>query len=309
MPLTEAQLLDLQADAMANDVPIDVERMAHWTVEQATEFFESGGAVLPAAQDSDDARATVTPSLAPSDGKLRIACLHGTAGCEPVLRLQLAALLRELDDIASFVFIEGGLRVLPESWQPADNEHERCRATREAREQALALRKVFGERHPQLQYAVPRYDEDGARTYDDLTQAVMDLEAALAARGGADVLLGFSQGANLATVLSACARPPFRAVVLLSPSKPGWVRQLPSLFSTPIATPAIVAASDDERYAEEHALGSGATAVAGLYSTVSSLTHRGPGHRPLPAKADADFLRQIRAALCEACALSVDRGG
>ena len=43
MPLTEAELLDLQADAMADDVEIDLEKMSLWTAEQATAYFESGG--------------------------------------------------------------------------------------------------------------------------------------------------------------------------------------------------------------------------------------------------------------------------
>lgn len=47
MPLTEAELLDLQADAMADDVEIDLEKMSLWTAEQATAYFESGGTEEP----------------------------------------------------------------------------------------------------------------------------------------------------------------------------------------------------------------------------------------------------------------------
>ncbi len=49
MPLTRAELEDAQASAMADDVEIDLERMSAWTLEEATTYFESGGAVEPAA--------------------------------------------------------------------------------------------------------------------------------------------------------------------------------------------------------------------------------------------------------------------
>ena len=47
MPLTLAELRDYQADALADDVDIDLERMQHWTEEQARAYFESGGTVEP----------------------------------------------------------------------------------------------------------------------------------------------------------------------------------------------------------------------------------------------------------------------
>ena len=49
MPLTERELRDLQADSMADDVQIDLELMRHWTAEQASDYFLSGGEVLPGA--------------------------------------------------------------------------------------------------------------------------------------------------------------------------------------------------------------------------------------------------------------------
>lgn len=48
MPLTLDQLQEIQADAMADDIPIDEEKMMHWTAEEATAFFESGGTEEPA---------------------------------------------------------------------------------------------------------------------------------------------------------------------------------------------------------------------------------------------------------------------
>ena len=45
--LSLADLESIQSDAMADDVPIDLERMSGWTAEQATTFFESGGTEVP----------------------------------------------------------------------------------------------------------------------------------------------------------------------------------------------------------------------------------------------------------------------
>ena len=47
-------LQDLQAEAMADDLPIDLERMRLWSKEEAAEYFESGGQVDP-GMPSDDA--------------------------------------------------------------------------------------------------------------------------------------------------------------------------------------------------------------------------------------------------------------
>ena len=47
MPLTQAELLDIQADCLADDVAIDLQKMSLWTMDQARIYFESGGEVEP----------------------------------------------------------------------------------------------------------------------------------------------------------------------------------------------------------------------------------------------------------------------
>ena len=49
MPLTLAELDSIQADAMADDVEIDFEKMRLWTHEQAVVFFETGEEPPPPA--------------------------------------------------------------------------------------------------------------------------------------------------------------------------------------------------------------------------------------------------------------------
>ena len=62
MPLTLMELQDIQADAMADDIPIDEAKMMHWTREEATEFFESGGTVEPAAPSTSKSTVAAAPS-------------------------------------------------------------------------------------------------------------------------------------------------------------------------------------------------------------------------------------------------------
>ena len=52
--LTRGQLEAIQFDAHAADVPVDFERMAPWTEEQAHTYFESGGNVVPEPSEADD---------------------------------------------------------------------------------------------------------------------------------------------------------------------------------------------------------------------------------------------------------------
>eukprot|EP00966_Prymnesium_polylepis_P211378 4895088-Prymnesium_polylepis.1 len=49
MPLTLAELEELQTSALADDVVIELEEMSLWTAEQVLAYFESGGADRPAS--------------------------------------------------------------------------------------------------------------------------------------------------------------------------------------------------------------------------------------------------------------------
>ena len=57
---------DLQAELMADDVEIDIERMKNWTVDEATQYFESGGEVAPGLPARGRGRAVPSTSLAGS---------------------------------------------------------------------------------------------------------------------------------------------------------------------------------------------------------------------------------------------------
>ncbi len=82
MPLTEATLLELQAEYFAEDVPIDAEAMASWTEDDARNFFDSGGTVRPGAAASSQAAPLqglfgLPPSKLISGGELAMSSLAG----------------------------------------------------------------------------------------------------------------------------------------------------------------------------------------------------------------------------------------
>ena len=86
--------------------------------------------------------------------------------------------------------------------------------------------------HPSLMHA---------QKYSTVRSEQAQIETAIP--GTPDVIIGFSQGANLATVLAARAAAraaPLPSLVLLCPSRPGWTSQLGGLFSTKIPTRALV---------------------------------------------------------------------
>ena len=202
--------------------------------------------------------------------------------------MQLGPMLKQLREFADLHIIEGSLV---------------CDANNK---QAVAVREYFGDKHILLEYAKPTEDERGWRTYEGLEAAMGFVERKLAALpgGGADVLFGFSQGSNLITCLCARAErgapgapPPFRAAVLLSPSRPGWAAQLPELFASPLATPTLMGFSDTDEV-----IGDGPLEVAKLWSPqcLRSCKHVGPGHRPLPSR-DPAFVTGVAEFIAKFC--------
>ena len=191
----------------------------------------------------------------------RIALLHGTAGSAKTLTIQLGALLPKLEETWDVTFVEG-----PKCCAE-DNPHVKT------------MRRFYGPSAELREYAEATADDRGWRTYNELNEAVEALEGRVA---GADCLLGFSQGANFASMLAARAErrgTPYRAVVLLCPARPGWARQLPDAFSAPLKTPALVGAGR-----QDTVVGNG-DELATLFARPERRTHA-EGHRPLPA-ADA----------------------
>ena len=265
MPLTLEQLQEIQSDALADDVQIDFEKMSLWTVEQATEYFDSGGTVEPSSGPP--------PPPPPLGRKPRVALLHGTAGNEKVFGIQLMALMQKLKPAAESISTIEGRQVIAK-----DNP------------QAASILKAFGDDQILREYATVAVPEDNWRYYPEVNEALSYLEGMLSKLpgGSADVLVGFSQGSAMISMLAAIMEQrgtPFRCVILLSPLLPGYVKQRPELFKKPLSTPCFIgyAADDPLMYNDKKECGPDEVAKLWMSERVTKRVHGGPGHRPLPA--------------------------
>lgn len=291
MTLTLEQLESIQADNLADDITIDFPRMSLWNEEQADEYFASGGQKDPDVQPPAPTAPLVPPPITPLGRKPRVAILHGTASNETITKMQLGKLLPKLRQVADVFIVEGPL------------------TSREDNKQTIAMRQYFGDNHTLKEYALAYEDARDWRLYEDIDTAVARIEQAIASLpggGGADVLMGFSQGANMTCILCARAErgmrgakpAPYRAAVMLAPANPGWTTQTGEAFSQPLTTPAIIAYSDTDTQVclpvDGDKGGCGPRNTAELFAPANRrvLHHAGPGHRPLPKDAaEAESVR------------------
>jgi len=249
------------------------------------------------AQDIEAFQAQGKPNSTLSQrGKRRVVCLHGTACGEKIFRMQLGKLLPSLQDTCEVIFLEGRLDVTE---GPAFN----------------LMQKYFPNCR-NCQYDKVALDAKGWRVYAEPERTLHWLQAELRRIGAVDGILGFSQGANFATMLAAQASIGIGAsldfVVLLCPNAPGYVEQVPDLFAKPVSVRALVSYGEKEGYGagmdavfdKEVAAGKvvldtrgethPAHHVAKLYTQTELFIHS-DGHRPLPT--DAQQLSKLIAAI------------
>ena len=232
------------------------------------------------------------PAAAAAPRRPRIALIHGGCSNPFIFRKQLKHLLAALGETVELVDVQGGLL------------SKEVRFDERGLKNMALLHKVFGEDQVLREHAVTKYDSAseerypplGAFMYDRLEEGVAQLEEQLRQlEEPVDVLLGFSQGANMATILAsraargeAGAPPPFRGLVLLENDPPGWPAQLPALFSSKVPLPALLVGG---------ALESPKTDAVGELFAEPEHTRHAEGHRPLPkdAEACAEIVGQIQA--------------
>ena len=270
MPLTISALRSLQAELHADDVPLTA-NMLSWTEAQAREHFESGGASSP---------------------PLRLLCLHGGGSNSTVMAHQVRHLQRALGG-AVCECIDGA-----RDW-PLERVPQ-------------LLQKMFGagpyfgwygvadDGDPARSFLDRVNDPSVAFTYTDVDAALDRVEAAIDERGPFDAICAFSQGAVVATLLTARCLARERA----GGAGPSWRRNLlfcgipprdarfDALLSPPLDFPAtLVHGAQDELMPYGRRL-------AELYAVPITLEHP-DGHR-FPAAAgwyDA-VAAELRADLC-----------
>lgn len=208
-----------------------------------------------------------------------VAVLHGTAANASIAKFQFGTIMPRLSSRVELVFIDGP-RICSD-----DAPH------------VATMRKFFGKDQVLREFATATQDSRGWRTYINLEQAIDQAEEALRKQvqgGEPQALIGFSQGANFATMLAARAErqgKPFACCVLSCGARPGWVRQAPELFEAQLVTPALVVASENDPV-----VGDGPIEIAKLFKSPVVLRHS-EGHKPLP-RADKACLEELVTQIC-----------
>jgi len=249
---------------------------------------------------------------------MRILCLHGTCSSGAIMKMQLARLLPLLKPKAELIFIDGPLRV--EDDNPMLEEQQKVFGSkpmydfaRWVKEEGLkgseAERKKKGE--DDLWEKFPSRAEMAAffrtnpeerlqmcalRKYHGLEEALAFLQEQLRLHAPIDGVLGFSQGANLASLLVAQAlagkAPRFSFAIHICAGRPGWVEQYPDLFKSKLSMRSLHISGEVDLFNPPLALKE-------LYENPVCLEHD-DGHRPIPgtsaeqanavAKTLADFI-------------------
>mmetsp|Transcript_5912 Transcript_5912/g.8377 ORF Transcript_5912/g.8377 Transcript_5912/m.8377 type:complete len:224 (+) Transcript_5912:44-715(+) len=216
--------------------------------------------------------------------KKRVVVLHGTASNSRIIQLQLATLISKLKDEFEFYFIDAP-RICSE-----DNRHVKM------------MRSIFGKDQILREFAEASIDEHGWRVYKDIETAIDDAESLVSEP---DAILGFSQGANFATMLVARAerrRGKRIPCVLMCGARPGWAKQCPDLFVSQLNSPALVVLAENDTVVGPD----GPRLMADLFTKTHICTHK-EGHKPLPSldrNALSSIIIQIRNFLLTETSLS-----
>jgi len=236
------------------------------------------------------------PKAAPKAGKTpRVLLLHGTASGQKIMEMQLGRLLKKFAGEIDFVILEG-----PKTCNPKDKFQA----------EAIETMSVYFKGKPMMMYDDLTMDDKNWRCYKKVQDTLSWLQAQMKKQGPFDGVLGFSQGANFGVMLAAQSYhgvgKPLSFFIGLCPNAPGYVGQLPELFTEPLPVPALIVRGEQEGYDEgikktlkgktidtqgEEVV---SAHVLKLFKDPQSHTHP-EGHRPMPSapKEQDDMIDKI----------------
>jgi hypothetical protein len=188
----------------------------------------------------------VAPSAGPKtvtkvmDGKPRVLCLHGTASSKAIMDVQFGKLFSKWGKQIDHYVLEGTKTVVNKP--------------RSVGAEAIEQMSQFFPGKPMMMYDELTFDSKWWRTYKKPQDTLFGIQQMIKKNGPFDGVLGFSQGANFATMLagqSYCGTgKPMSFVVLWCPNAPGYKDQMPELFEEPLPVPALIIRGEQEDYDE-----------------------------------------------------------
>lgn len=194
--------------------------------------------------------------MASGSRPVRVLCLHGTCSSGAILKKQLSRMQPLLKGAAELVFVDGPLKAEEDNPMRAAQEKffkgmdffdfARWVKDEQADGDSAKFWEDLAAKHPDPEDMVKwverhrslHFKHSVERQYEELDEALEYLQEQLHKHKPIDGVLGFSQGANLASLLAAQAEAghgaDFSFVIHVCPARPGWVQQRPRLFRKPI---------------------------------------------------------------------------
>eukprot|EP00966_Prymnesium_polylepis_P231154 5349148-Prymnesium_polylepis.1 len=227
-------------------------------------------------------------------GPIRFLCVHGSGSSDSVMRLQVRPLQALLKGRAHFEFVRGGVSWAPEDVEPglvemfkdgpywgwwsvvgaAGDERGSCA---NANDYYKLLQQEGGS------------ERFGMFDYKGVPEAVERVETALRDKGPFDVLVGFSQGAILVTIMTALrlrqeraggSGPEWRCNMLACGMPPRDTEFADIVRSQALNFPAVALLGREDRFYEDGNL------LSGMYTDATTLDH--PGGHEFPPRGSGD---------------------
>eukprot|EP00439_Symbiodinium_sp_Y106_P027129 s2615_g3.t1 len=238
--------------------------------------------VQPAADSAEprgrQAGEAWAPPPRPHGRPIRVACLHGTCSNSNVTRMQLQRASKLCGEAVEFIFLDGRM---------------------EAEKSNVMWEEMSRTFKGQVFYDWARFKTGpgtsvASRQYHDLDASLLYLQELLRAHEPLDGIFGFSQGANMASLLAAQAvvgqGVNFGFVVHCCPAGPGWIEQRPELFAQKLPMRSLhISGKEDSNPM---------LPLLSLYEDPASLAHS-DGHKVIPStggREEADRVAQTIAA-------------
>lgn len=241
--------------------------------------------------------------------KMRILCLHGVCSCAAAMRKQISRLLTVRPNAVELICIDGMLateednpmRVEQERYFKGMDFYDFARIAHDGGEDQLEanrIKEAMDKRFPvwddytqhMASHPADRLAVAEPRRYEDLEVALDYLQGQLRAHAPIDGVLGFSQGANFASLLAAQAEAgegaPLSFVVHICPARPGWPRQRPELFEKPLTMRSL-------HISGERDFMNPPLCLKHLYEAPMCYMHE-DGHRPIPGTSSQEANRIAR---------------